>query len=53
MQFPASAQSIFFDWCNRWRAIYDVVNATNRNNLSFIPKSTNFTIGPHSRSNLR
>jgi hypothetical protein len=30
----------------------DVVNSYNQNNLSFIPKSTNFTIGPSLRINL-
>ncbi len=30
----------------------DVVNAYNQNNLSFLPKSTNFTIGPSLQINL-
>jgi hypothetical protein len=30
----------------------DVVNATNQNNLAFVPKSTNFTIGPSFQVNL-
>jgi hypothetical protein len=30
----------------------DVVNATNQNNLAFVPKSTNFTIGPALQVNL-
>ena len=30
----------------------DVVNATNQNNLAFLPKSTNFTIGPSFQVNL-
>ena len=30
----------------------DVVNASNQNNLAFLPKSTNFTIGPSFQVNL-
>jgi len=30
----------------------DVVNASNQNNLAFLPKSTNFTIGPAFQVNL-
>jgi hypothetical protein len=30
----------------------DVVNATNQNNLAFVPKSTNFTVGPSFQVNL-
>ncbi len=30
----------------------DVVNSYNQNNLSFLPKSTNFTIGPSLQINL-
>src|SRR2546430_2600992 len=30
----------------------DVVDATNQNNLAFVPKSTNFTVGPAFQVNL-
>src|SRR6266436_2978879 len=30
----------------------DVANATTRNNIAFIPKSTNFTVGPALQINL-
>jgi hypothetical protein len=48
----ASAQSIFSIGVIGGAPFTDVVNATNQNNLSFIPKSTNFTVGPSFQVNL-
>jgi Outer membrane protein beta-barrel domain len=48
----ASAQSIFSIGLIGGAPFTDVVSATNQNNLAFIPKSTNFTIGPSFQVNL-
>lgn len=48
----ASAQSIFSAGVIGGAPFTDVVSATNQNNLSFIPKSTNFTVGPSFQINL-
>lgn len=48
----ASAQSIFSIGVIGGAPFTDVVNATNENNFAFIPKSTNFTIGPAFQVNL-
>jgi hypothetical protein len=48
----ACAQSIFSIGVIGGAPFTDVVNATNQNNFAFIPKSTNFTIGPAFQVNL-
>jgi hypothetical protein len=48
----ASAQSIFSIGVIGGAPFTDVVNATNQNNFAFIPKSTNFTVGPAFQVNL-
>jgi hypothetical protein len=48
----ASAQSIFSIGVIGGAPFTDVVSATNQNNLAFISKSTNFTIGPAFQLNL-
>jgi hypothetical protein len=48
----ASAQSIFSIGVIGGAPFTDVVNATNQNNLAFISKSTNFTVGPAFQINL-
>jgi hypothetical protein len=48
---PAFAQSISVGVIGG-APFTDVVNATNQNNLAFIPKSTNFTVGPSFQVNL-
>jgi hypothetical protein len=49
---PASAESIFSIGLIGGAPFTDVVSATNQNDLAFIPKSTNFTIGPSFQINL-
>ncbi len=48
----ASAESIFSAGVIGGAPFTDVVSATNRNNLAFIPESTNFTVGPSFQVNL-
>jgi hypothetical protein len=48
----ASAQSIFSIGVIGGAPFTDVVNATNQNNLAFISKSINFTVGPAFQINL-
>src|SRR5579863_2854819 len=49
---PAGAQSIFSIGVIGGAPFTDAVAATNQNNLSFVSKSTNFTIGPSFQVNL-
>jgi hypothetical protein len=49
---PACAQSIFSIGLLGGAPFTDAVEATNQNNLSFVSKSANFTIGPAFQVNL-
>jgi hypothetical protein len=49
---PAGAESIFSIGVIGGAPFTDVVSATNVGNLSIIPKSTNFTVGPSFQVNL-
>jgi len=49
---PASAQSIFSAGVIGGAPFTDAVSATNQNNLAFVSKSTNFTVGPAFQVNL-
>ena len=48
----ASAQSLFSIGVIGGAPFTDVVSATNQNNLAFVSKSTNFTVGPSFQVNL-